>query len=75
MGEHFILPDPSTTDLKVTVLQQKYLKSKLQLETDELGFISSIHTSSSPGLKRDIRFIAHYRHLMSLQDQLQSLSE
>ncbi|XP_074924975.1 uncharacterized protein LOC142047212 [Chelonoidis abingdonii] len=60
IGEHFNLPEHTIADLKVTILQQKNFRTRLQRETAELQFICKFDTNSS-GLNKDCERLANYR--------------
>ena len=60
VGEHFNLPGHSIKDLKVTVVQQKPFKNKIQREAAELEFICKFD-SVRLGLNRDYEWLSHYQ--------------
>ncbi|XP_074974844.1 endothelin-3 isoform X1 [Caretta caretta] len=59
VGEHFNLPGHSITDLKVTILQQKNFKKRLQRETAELELICKLDTIKL-GLNKEWEWVGHY---------------
>ncbi|XP_065436529.1 zinc finger protein 577-like [Chrysemys picta bellii] len=64
VSEHFNLPGHSITDLKVTIIEQKNFRNRLQRETAELKFICKFNTINL-GLNRDWEWLAHYRSSFS----------
>ncbi|XP_065445349.1 uncharacterized protein LOC135982467 isoform X2 [Chrysemys picta bellii] len=64
VSEHFNLPGHSITDLKVTIIEQKNFRNRLQRETAELKFICKFNIINL-GLNRDWEWLAHYRSSFS----------